>query len=144
MMTLLQTPRPLYCWKAETDFFLHTKWYLGVTMSSFSIKTYTSYVVVRCGCNFHHIENFPIKSYHSTGHVGTKILELWVTYGMRMMKITSWLRLIPTSDCFPHPYQTYTKCLSYWYAVSRAYGCTHIPLHSPSWPEILECLSLVK
>jgi hypothetical protein len=26
--------------------------------------------------------------------------------------ITSWLRLTATSNCFPHPCQTYTKCLS--------------------------------
>ncbi len=26
--------------------------------------------------------------------------------------IISWLRLIATSNCFPHPYSTYTKCLS--------------------------------
>jgi hypothetical protein len=38
---------------------------------------------------------------------------------------TSWLRLIPTSDGFTHLHYTYTKCLSHWYAVSRAYGCTH-------------------
>ncbi len=28
------------------------------------------------------------------------------------------------------------KCLSHWYAVSRAYGCTLIPLHRPSCPQI--------
>ncbi len=49
---------------------------------------------------------------------------------------TSWLRLISTSDCFIYPYWTYTKCLRHWYAVSRAYGCTLIPLHWPSWPWI--------
>ena len=29
-------------------------------------------------------------------------------------------------------------CLSHWYAVSRAFGCTLIPLqiHQPSWPHI--------
>jgi hypothetical protein len=26
--------------------------------------------------------------------------------------------------------------LSHWYAVSKAYGCTLIPLHRPSWPQI--------
>jgi hypothetical protein len=45
---------------------------------------------------------------------------------------TSWLRLISTSDPFMHPYYAYTKCLSYWYAVSRACWCTLIPLHRPS------------
>jgi len=29
-------------------------------------------------------------------------------------------------------------CLSHWYAVSRAYGCTLIPFHQPSWPQIRE------
>ncbi len=50
--------------------------------------------------------------------------------------IMSCLRLISTSDCFIHPYQTYIKCLSHWYAVSRAYGCSLIPLHRPSCPQI--------
>jgi hypothetical protein len=50
--------------------------------------------------------------------------------------ITSWLRLISTSDPFMHPYYAYTKCLSNWYAVSRACWCTLIPLHRPSWPQI--------
>ena len=49
--------------------------------------------------------------------------------------ITSWLRLISTSDCFTHPYWTCAKYLSSWYAVSRAYGCALIPLHQPSWPQ---------
>jgi hypothetical protein len=49
---------------------------------------------------------------------------------------TSWLRLIFTSDHFIHPYKTYTKCLRHWYAVSGAYGCTLIPLHRPSCPQI--------
>jgi len=50
--------------------------------------------------------------------------------------ITSWLRLISTSDPFMHPYYAYTKCLSYWYVVSRVCCCTLIPLHRPSWPKI--------
>ncbi len=49
---------------------------------------------------------------------------------------TSCLRLMSTSDCFLHPYQIYTQCLSLWYAVSRAYSCTLMPLHQPSWPQI--------
>ena len=51
--------------------------------------------------------------------------------------IMSWLRLISTSNHFIHPYKTYTKCLSHWYAVSRACGCILIPLPRPSWPQIL-------
>ncbi len=49
---------------------------------------------------------------------------------------TSWLRLIFTSDHSIHPYETYTKCVSHWYAVSRAYVCTLMPLHRPSCPQI--------
>jgi hypothetical protein len=40
--------------------------------------------------------------------------------------ISSWLMLTFTSDCFPHPYCTCTKCLRYWYAGSQAYGSTFI------------------
>ena len=54
--------------------------------------------------------------------------------------ITSWLRLRLTSYRFPHPSLTYTKCLSHWYAVSMAFGCTHMPLHKPSWPQNLGIL----
>ncbi len=50
--------------------------------------------------------------------------------------ITSCLRLISISDHFIRPYKTYKKCLSHWYAVSRAYGCTLVPLHRPNWPQI--------
>jgi len=32
----------------------------------------------------------------------------------------------------------YKQRLSHWYAVSRAYGCTLVTLHWPSWPQILE------
>ncbi len=35
--------------------------------------------------------------------------------------IITWLRLMSTSDCFIHPYETYTKRLSNWFAVSREY-----------------------
>ncbi len=49
---------------------------------------------------------------------------------------TSLLRLIFTSDHFILVYWTYTKCLSHWYAVPRAYGCILIPLHWLSCPQI--------
>ncbi len=52
--------------------------------------------------------------------------------------ITSVLRLISTSDWYPHPYETYIKWFSHWYVVSRAYACTLIPLHQPGWPQICE------
>ncbi len=51
---------------------------------------------------------------------------------------TSWLRLISISNHFIHSYQTCMKCLRHFYAVSKAYGCTLIPLHEPSFPEFLE------
>ena len=50
--------------------------------------------------------------------------------------ITSCLRLTSTSDCVIHPYWTYTKWLSQCNSVSRAYGCSLITFHSPSWPQI--------
>jgi hypothetical protein len=52
--------------------------------------------------------------------------------------ITSCLTMTSTSDRLPHSYLTSTKCLSHWYAVSRAHGCTLIPFHWPSWPQIWE------
>ena len=36
--------------------------------------------------------------------------------------IMSWLRLAATSNCFPHPYYTYTKCLSTLICCSLAYS----------------------
>jgi hypothetical protein len=50
--------------------------------------------------------------------------------------ITSWLMLMSTSDLFIHPYWTFTAWLSHWYAVSREYGCTLLPLYRPGWPLI--------
>ena len=59
---------------------------------------------------------------------------LWIVNDV----ITSWLRLRSTSYHFPHPHATYTTCLSHWYAVSMAFGCTLILLHHrPSWPQFL-------
>ncbi len=39
-------------------------------------------------------------------------------------------------NCFSHPCMTYTKCLRYKYAVSRAYECTRRSLHRPRLPPI--------
>ena len=47
--------------------------------------------------------------------------------------ITSWFRLISTSDRFPNTQQTYTNCLSHWYAVSKP---TLVLCYRPSWPQI--------
>ncbi len=49
---------------------------------------------------------------------------------------TSWLRLISTSNHFITQYWLCTKCLRHWYAVSRIYGSTLMPLHWPSCPQI--------
>jgi len=38
--------------------------------------------------------------------------------------MTYLLRLIYILDCFIHSYMTCQKCWSYWYAISRACGCT--------------------
>ena len=65
-------------------------------------------------------------------------LENQVHLRSRNDATTSWLRLKSTSNHFIHPYQTCTKCLRHCYAVSRAYGCTLIPLHQPSFPEFWE------
>ena len=50
--------------------------------------------------------------------------------------ITSWLKLIPNSDLFIHPYWINIMCFNYWYAVSSAYGCTLVLLYGPSCPQI--------
>ena len=52
--------------------------------------------------------------------------------------ITSWLRLISTSNHFIHTYLTYKKWLSHCYAVSREYGFIFIPWHRPNWRRIWE------
>ena len=76
--------------------------------------------------------------YHYTGQVAPRFGNSRSLVNCRNGAITSRLRLISTSDCFPHPNQMYTKCSSIWYDVSGAYGCTLIPLHRPSWPQIWE------
>jgi hypothetical protein len=45
--------------------------------------------------------------------------------------ITSWLRLTANSNCFPHPYKTYTKCLSTLICCPKAYNSslTQLYLH---------------
>jgi len=74
--------------------------------------------------------------YRYTGQVGPRFVKSgslvewkWCHYIMAEAVIN----LNP----FIHPYLTYTKGLSHWYAVSRARGCTLIPLHRPSWHQIL-------
>ncbi len=51
--------------------------------------------------------------------------------------IRSWLRLVSHSNHLIHPYWTYKKSLSNWCAVSRADGCSLMPIHWPRWFKIL-------
>ncbi len=67
----------------------------------------------------------------------TRVLGIQVHLRSGKTAIMSWLSLTSTSDHFIHPYQSYTKSLRHWNAVSRAYGCTLIPLHWPSCPQTL-------
>ncbi len=43
----------------------------------------------------------------------------------------SWLRLTATSNCFPHPYQTYTKWLSTLICCPQAYSISLTQLYPP-------------
>ncbi len=51
--------------------------------------------------------------------------------------ITSWFRLPSYSNCFLHPYQTYTKCLSTLINCPKAYGSSLTQVYSPSLSQIL-------
>ncbi len=65
--------------------------------------------------------------YRYTGKVAPrfgKSMPLCHVWGWYLPQIASYI------------YKTYIECLSHWYAVSRAYGCTLIPLHWPSCPQI--------
>jgi len=73
--------------------------------------------------------------YRYTGQVGTRFWDLgslmerkWCHYVM----VQADIYLRP----FIYPYYAYKKCLSHWYAVLRACGCTLIPLHQPGLPQI--------
>ena len=46
------------------------------------------------------------------------LCHLWSQHDV----IMSWLRLAATSNCFPHPYYTYTKCLSTLICCALAYS----------------------
>ncbi len=79
--------------------------------------------------------------YRYTGQVGPRFgksgsPEEWKWCHKVMFEADIHLRLIHASivDIY--------KVLSHWYAVSRAYGCTLIPLHRPSWPQIWEVNSI--
>jgi hypothetical protein len=50
--------------------------------------------------------------------------------------ITSWLRLPATSDCFPHPYWTYTKCLCTLLCYPMAYDSSFMRLYPPYLAQI--------
>ncbi len=49
----------------------------------------------------------------------------------------SWLRLTATSNCFSHPYWTYTKCLSTLICCPLAYSISLTQLYPPYFAQIL-------
>jgi hypothetical protein len=51
--------------------------------------------------------------------------------------IISWLRLTATSNCFPHPYETYTKYLSTLICCSLAYSSSLTQFYPPYFAQIL-------
>jgi len=51
--------------------------------------------------------------------------------------IMSWLRLTATSNSFPHPYNTYTKCLSTLVCCALAFGSSLTQLYPPHLAQIL-------
>ena len=79
-----------------------------------------------------------VPPYRYTGQVGPLDLGIQGHWSSENDAIASWLRLMSTSDHFTNPYQIYTKCLSHWYAVSRAFWCTCMRWHWPSWLQIWE------
>jgi hypothetical protein len=50
---------------------------------------------------------------------------------------TPWLRLTDTSNCFPHPHWTYTKCLSTLIGCPLAYNIILTQLFPPYLAQIL-------
>ncbi len=52
--------------------------------------------------------------------------------------IMSWLRLTATSNCFPHPYWTYTKCLSTLICCPWVYSISLTLLYPHYLAQILE------
>ena len=71
-------------------------------------------------------------------HVETDInLRLLQTSILDIQSVSNWLP--STSNRLRHPCKMYAKWLAHWNAVStRAFGCTLIPFHQPSWPPIWE------
>ena len=67
-----------------------------------------------------------LHSYTITLAKFSQVLGIQVHLRSGKTAIRSWLRLTSTSNHFIHPYQSYTKCLRHWYAVSMAYVCTLI------------------
>ena len=58
--------------------------------------------------------------------------------------IMSWLRLTANSNCLPHPYQTYAKCLSTLICCPYAYGSSLTQLYTPTWLKFGGSESLVE
>jgi len=87
-----------------------------------------AYCCNACGCTYTVTLAKVVQDLGTQGHLWSEINA-----------IMSCLRLISTSDCFILIYKIlYTKCLSHWYAESKACGCTLMMLHWPSWPKICE------
>ncbi len=89
-----------------------------------SINYYHHYFIV---CSYSH--RLPSRQWSSTPVNGLGWCgNLWSQKDV----IMSWLRLTTTSTCVPHPYQTWTKCLStliccpWVYSKSLIHSCTHI------------------
>ncbi len=58
--------------------------------------------------------------------------------------IMSWLRLTSTSNCFPHPYWTYTKYLGTLIYCPLAYGSSLTQFYHPTWRRFLGSGSLAE
>jgi len=68
---------------------------------------------------------------------GGQILENWGKVKPKCA-VVSWLRLLATTDCLPHPFWKYTKCLSTFKCCGWAYGCTITLLSVQVWAKFWE------
>jgi hypothetical protein len=87
----------------------------------------------------------PISALHSYTHP-TSWLRFWGVghLGSQNDVIMSWLRLTATSNCFPHPYCTYTKWLSTFICYPWAYSISLTQLYLPTWVRLWGSGSLVE
>jgi hypothetical protein len=108
-------------------------WYPPQTTSYIQIRHMKSVWAIGMLSQGHMIASL----YRYTGQVAPRLgvsgsLEEWKWCHNIMVEADIHLRPLHTSIL------AYAKCLSCWYAVSNAYGCTLIPLHWPSCPQIWE------